>query len=663
MGCPANLERALYRTAHDCATIGAKKPCVMRSRGGDAAFHGPKGWARKPVQSDEDDALSLSGEQLAQKIEREAAARAKAKSAKPLMAMLPFMKPYAWYVALAGLALMLAAGATLVLPVALRRIIDQGFSSDNAEFIGQYFLGFIIVGFVLAVATAARFFLVTWLGERIVADIRSAIYANLVSLGPSFFERTRTGEVLSRLTTDTTVVQTVVGSSVSIALRNLLLFVGGMAMLVVTSPKLTGLVLLAVPAVLVPIIFLGRVVKRLSASSQDRVADTSAIANESLNAIKIVQAFNQEHHDKARYDLAVENSFQTAQRRIAVRAALTFFGFFTIIAAIIFVLWRGAVDVLAGDMTGGALAQFVFYAVMVAGSTGMLSEVWGEIMRAAGAAQRLMELLHAPTDIEIAETPVSLPANVRGEIVFEDVTFRYPMRPEQSALDRFSLTVKPGETVALVGPSGAGKSTVFQLLLRFYDPEAGAVHLDGVTIRDADPEAVRRHIAFVPQDTVVFGESAAENIRYGKRDAGRAEVEAAARAAHADQFIVQLPQGYDTNLGERGATLSGGQRQRIAIARAVLKDAPVLLLDEATSALDAESEAAVQDALEELMEGRTTLVIAHRLATVLKANRIIVMDQGRIVAEGTHEELIRQDGLYKRLADLQFGGDERRSVA
>lgn len=597
------------------------------------------------------------GEAFVAAVEREAASRDKAKSVRPLRRLVPFLTPYAGWISVALVALVISSGATLALPMALRRIIDAGFSAENADFIGQYFLAFVGVAFVLALATAVRFFLVTLVGERIVADIRKAVYEHLVFLSPSFFERTRTGEVLSRLTTDTTLVQTVVGSGVSVALRNSLTLVGGMVLMVYSSPKLTGYVLLAVPLILVPIIGIGRLVRTLSRTSQDRVADTSAIAGESLNAIRIVQAFTQEAADAARYGLAVEESYKAARLRIVARATLTFLAFFIILSAIIFVLWRGAADVIAGTMTGGELAQFILYAVLVAGSTGMLSEIWGELQRAAGAAERMIELLQEPREIKAPTNPVAVPSPVSGAIKFSQVGFSYPMRPEQSALSDFTLEVKPGETIALVGPSGAGKSTVLQLLLRFYDPCSGQIVIDGQDMTAFDPVEWRKQIAFVPQETIVFGASAAENIRYGRPDATDAEVRDAAEHAFADNFIEALPQGYDTYLGDRGAGLSGGQRQRMAIARALLKDAPILLLDEATSALDAEAEAKVQKALEVLMEGRTTLVIAHRLATVQKANRIIVMDQGRVVASGTHEDLMAEDGLYARLARLQFSAD------
>ncbi|MEN8722650.1 MAG: ABC transporter transmembrane domain-containing protein [Alphaproteobacteria bacterium] len=603
-----------------------------------------------------------NGEAFAAAIEREAASREKAKSVRPLRRLVPFLKPYTGWISLALVALVMSSSATLVLPMALRRVIDAGFSAENADFIGKYFLAFVGVAFVLALATAVRFFMVTLVGERIVADIRKAVYEHLVFLSPSFFEKTRTGEVLSRLTTDTTLVQTVVGSGVSVALRNSLTLIGGLILMVYTSPKLTGFVLLAVPLILVPIIMIGRWVKTLSRLSQDRVADTSAIAGESLNAIRIVQAFTQEAADAARYAFAVEDSYKAARLRIIVRAALTFISFFVILTAIIFVLWRGAQDVIAGTMTGGELAQFILYAVLVAGSTGMLSEIWGELQRAAGAAERMVELLEQPREIKAPENPAPIPTPMTGAIRFEGVGFAYPMRQEQTALEEFTLEVKQGETVALVGPSGAGKSTVLQLLLRFYDPSTGRIVIDGEDMTRFDPVELREQIAFVPQDTIVFGTSAAENIRYGRPDASDQDVRDAAVHAFADTFIDALPQGYDTYLGDRGAGLSGGQRQRMAIARALLKDAPILLLDEATSALDAEAESKVQKALEVLMEGRTTLVIAHRLATVQKADRIIVMDQGRVVASGKHDELMAEDGLYARLARLQFSADHLAQV-
>ncbi len=595
------------------------------------------------------------GEEYAKSIEQEAQRRPAAKSVGPLAQLWPFLKPYPGMLAAAGTALLASTLFTLVMPVAVGDMVDHGFGSDQTQDIGKYFGFLLVVATLLGIATGIRFYFVTTLGERIVADLRKAIYNHITGLSPEFFEVTRTGEVLSRLTTDTTLIQSVIGSSISFALRNSLMLVGAMVMLFITSPKLTLLILIGVPAVLLPLILFGRVVRKLSRRSQDRVADTSAQAGESLNAIRVVQAFTHEDLDRALFGDSVESAFSVARLRIVARSILTALVITIVFGGIAGVLWVGASDVQTGTMSGGDLAQFIFFAIMVAASAGGLSEVWGEVQRAAGATERLMELLAVDPVIKAPDNPIALPAARRGEVAFQNVTLRYPARPEHAALNGFSLSIAPGETVALVGPSGAGKSTVIQALLRFYDPEAGRVVVDGVDIRDADPRAVRERISLVPQDTVVFGMTALENIRYGRPDASDDEIHAAAKAAQADEFIERLPEKYDTHLGERGVTLSGGQRQRIAVARAILRDAPILLLDEATSALDAESERLVQNALDTLMEGRTTIVIAHRLATVLKADRIIVMNNGQIEAEGTHEELVRAGGLYARLARLQFG--------
>jgi ATP-binding cassette subfamily B protein len=584
----------------------------------------------------------------------ETSERPRARSLGPLRSLLPYLRPYRGVLVLALGALLVAAAAMLALPVALRYLIDEGLSSRSTETINQYFVAFLAAAAVFGVFAALRFYLVTWLGERVVADMRSAVYARVIRMDPSFFEVTRIGEVLSRLTADTTLVQSIAGVNLSITLRSFITLAGSLVMLGVTSLKLTAMIVVLIPVVIVPLIVLGRRVRKLSRTSQDRIADTSGIADETLNAIQTVQAFTLEGVNSRRFDDAVEGSFGAAVRRTKVRSTLTALATTMVFGAITFVLWVGAHEVVAGRMTGGQLGQFLLYAGYVAMAAASLSEMWGEVQRAAGAMERLVELQHAQPAIEAPPNPVALPQPGRGEIRFERVTFRYPSRLETKALDDFDLAVRPGETVAFVGPSGAGKSTTFQLLLRFYDPQQGRVLIDGVDVAQADPQAVRGRIGLVPQDTVLFAATARENIRYGRPGASDADVEAAARAAAADEFLRRLPEGYDTFLGERGTRLSGGQRQRIAIARAILRDPPILLLDEATSALDAESERLVQGALDRLMQGRTTIVIAHRLATVLEADRIVVMDHGRIVAQGTHAQLLQSSELYARLAALQF---------
>lgn len=580
--------------------------------------------------------------------------RPKARSLKPLRALWPYLRKYKGTLALALVALLIASGAMLVLPLAFRDVIDQGMVVQDRATLDLYFAAFLTAAVVFGVFAALRFYLVTWLGERVVADLRNDVYGRVIRMDPTFFEVTRTGEVLSRLTTDTTLVQSIAGVNLSITLRSTIQLIGALALLIATSPSLAGMILLLIPLIIAPLVIVGRKLRKLSRQSQDRIAETSGLAGETLNAIQTVQAFTLEALNSARYERAVEDSFAIAVRRSRVRAALTALGTMLVFGAVTFVLWQGAHRVLAGTMTPGELSQFLIYAVYVGISAASLSEMWGEVQRAAGAMERLVELKNAAPTIVAPKDPTPLPQPAEGRIAFEHVTFRYPSRPDTAALDDFTLTIQPGENVALVGPSGAGKSTTFQLLLRFYDPHAGRVLIDGIDIARADPHAVRARIGLVPQETVLFGASARENIRFGRPDASDEEVEAAAKAAGADAFLRELPEGYDTFLGERGTRLSGGQRQRIAIARALLKDPPILLLDEATSSLDAESERYVQQALEQLMQGRTTIIIAHRLATILKADRIVVLDRGRIVAIGTHEELLETNPLYARLAALQF---------
>ncbi len=582
--------------------------------------------------------------------------RPKGRSVRSLQMVWGFARRYPGHIAVAALALLIAAGATSGVPYAFKLIIDKGFApgAGGTRDIARWFEYLLLLVGVMALATATRFYTVSWLGERTVADIRLAVHRNLLRLSPGFFEENRPAEITSRITVDTTIIEQVVGTTVSVALRNLVMGTACIVILFALAPKLAGMLLLGVPLVVVPITFLGRRVRAISTRSQDRIADVGTVTSEVLGAMKIVQAFNQQDRETSRFTQAVERVFATAKRRILLRAVMTAIVISLLFSAIIWIIWQGALDVAAGRMSGGTIAAFVLYGGLLAGAFGALSEVYGDLLRAAGASERLTELLDAEPDIRAPARPAKLPEPPRGELAFEQVTFHYPTRRETSALNDFSLTVRTRERLAIVGPSGAGKTTLFQLAERFYDPDKGRLLLDGVDLKDADPADIRERIAMVPQDTVLFAASARDNLRYGNWNASEDDLWQAARDANAEDFLRALPDGLDTFMGEGGARLSGGQRQRIAIARALLRDAPLLLLDEATSALDAESERLVQDALDRLMEHRTTIVIAHRLATVRAADRIVVMDEGRIVEEGTHASLSARGGLYARLARLQF---------
>ena len=589
--------------------------------------------------------------------------RAASRELRHLKRLWRYLAPYRLRILGALGALTVSAAAVLSLGVGIRMLVDDGFASGDAASLDRALAALLAAVLVMAAASWGRFYLVSWLGERVIADIRRDVYSHAIGLSPRFLETMRTGEVLSRLTADTTLLQVVVGSTASAAMRNLLLLAGGAVMLAVSSPELTALVFVLVPVVVAPIVAFGRRVRRLSRAAQDRVADFGAHGEETLNAVRTVQAYTHEAIDRRRFGARVEAAFAAAVDRVRARAWLTALAMAAVFAAVALVLWVGGRAVLAGDMSGGALAQFVFFAVVVAGAVGAISEVWGDLQRAAGATERLLDLLDAAPDVAAPRAPAAMPSPARGAISFEKVVFRYPSRPGDPALDGVDLEVAPGERVALVGPSGAGKTTLFQLLLRFYDPDSGVVRIDGAPLRRADPRDVRARIAVVPQEPVVFSANAWENIRYGRPEAGDAEVRAAARAAAAEEFLDALPQGFDSFLGEKGVRLSGGQRQRIAIARAILRDPAILLFDEATSALDSENERLVQAALDRLMAGRTTLAIAHRLATVRGADRIVVFDRGRIVAAGDHDSLVARGGLYARLAAPQFGAPPGRRGA